>query len=128
MAAYVHSLTNLTGKGDTVASSRNICLYSASAMVWSPNIGTGYPYAGGSPAPPEEVASLLDTNRNGVLDNGDDPYLPYYPGDQYVDWVGISLYNLAYNDNDPNKHQTRPVTPDFIPNQIRGFTHNDTVQ
>jgi hypothetical protein len=22
----------------------------------------------------------------------DDPYSPYYPGDEYVDWVGASLY------------------------------------
>ncbi|KAJ3032011.1 hypothetical protein HDV00_008013, partial [Rhizophlyctis rosea] len=106
MATYVHSLTNLT------------------AMVWSPNIGTGYPYSGDSPASPAELTQILDTNNNGRLDNGDDPYTPYYPGDQYVDWVGISLYNLAYSDS---THQTQPVDPNFIPQQIRGLTLNDSV-
>ncbi|KAJ3281919.1 hypothetical protein HK104_011207 [Borealophlyctis nickersoniae] len=107
MAYYIHTLTNLT------------------AMVWSPNIGTGYPYVGGAVPLLEDMPSL-DTDGNGVLDNGDDPYLPYYPGDEYVDWVGISLYNLAYSDSGPNKHQTLPVTPDFIPNQLHGqdLTHN----
>ena len=34
----------------------------------------------------------MDTNNDGVINNLDDPYLPYYPGDQYVDWVALSLY------------------------------------
>ena len=33
----------------------------------------------------------MDTNGDGVVDNLDDPYLPYYPGDAYVDWVGMSV-------------------------------------
>jgi hypothetical protein len=35
--------------------------------------------------------ALLDTNRNGVLDADDDSLSPYWPGDDYVDWVGVSL-------------------------------------
>ncbi|KAI9009292.1 hypothetical protein DFJ74DRAFT_357788 [Hyaloraphidium curvatum] len=35
---------------------------------------------------------LLDTNGNGVLDPTDNPYTPYFPGREYVDWIGISLY------------------------------------
>lgn len=38
----------------------------------------------------------------GVIDNADDPYLPYYPGDQYVDWVGLSLYNYGQGIADPD--------------------------
>lgn len=34
----------------------------------------------------------LDTVADGVIDTKDDPYTPYYPGDDYVDWVGLSLY------------------------------------
>ncbi|TPX31662.1 mannan endo-1,4-beta-mannosidase [Synchytrium microbalum] len=67
------------------------------AMVWAPNIGTYYPYA--SPTayqqiPPVGTADFkaMDTNSDGVIDEADDPYGPYYPGDDYVDWVGISLY------------------------------------
>ena len=33
----------------------------------------------------------LDTNGNGRLDNEDDPYSPYYPGDAWVDWVFIKV-------------------------------------
>ena len=25
----------------------------------------------------------------------DDPYSPYYPGDEYVDWVGASIYSYG---------------------------------
>jgi hypothetical protein len=35
----------------------------------------------------------MDTNGDGVLDNSDDPFTPYYPGDDMVDWVGISVYS-----------------------------------
>ena len=33
----------------------------------------------------------MDTNGDGVVDNLDDPYEPYYPGDTSVDWVGMSV-------------------------------------
>lgn len=35
---------------------------------------------------------LMDTNNDGKLDGNDDPYSPFYPGDEYVDWVGMSIY------------------------------------
>ncbi|TPX36174.1 hypothetical protein SmJEL517_g01431 [Synchytrium microbalum] len=34
----------------------------------------------------------LDTNKNGVYDTDDNPYTPWWPGAQYVDWIGTSLY------------------------------------
>ena len=34
---------------------------------------------------------VMDTNGDGVVDNLDDPYAPYYPGDTSVDWVGMSV-------------------------------------
>ena len=53
----------------------------------------------------------MDTNKNGVVDTGDgklaevlffskpyfiaDPYGPYYPGDEWVDWVGMSIYHFG---------------------------------
>jgi hypothetical protein len=27
----------------------------------------------------------MDTNKNGKLDKDDDPFSPFYPGDEYVD-------------------------------------------
>ena len=68
---------------------------SATLMVWAPNYGGGYPFSGGeheaeSGSPGHDV---LDTDRNGVLTMADDPYAPYYPGDDVVDWVGMSVYH-----------------------------------
>lgn len=65
------------------------------AMLWAPNNGAGYPFSGGE----YEATSgspdfaLLDTDGDGVLTEQDDPYTPYYPGDDVVDWVGMSLYH-----------------------------------
>jgi hypothetical protein len=66
-----------------------------SAMMWAPNYGGGYPFAGGQyeakPGTPDFEA--LDTDHDGVLTMADDSYAPYYPGDAAVDWVGMSLYH-----------------------------------
>ena len=67
----------------------------ATAMMWAPNYGGGYPYIGGAfeAGAGESRFELLDTNADGVLTMADDPYEPYYPGDDVVDWVGMSLYH-----------------------------------
>ncbi|HUZ03454.1 MAG TPA: hypothetical protein VMU89_24175 [Thermomicrobiaceae bacterium] len=66
-----------------------------SGMLWAPNYGGGYPFSGGAygvkPGTPD--FARLDTNHDGKLDGADDPYTPYYPGDDAVDWVGLSLYH-----------------------------------
>lgn len=62
----------------------------ATIIVWAPNLGHDYPYGQTANIEPNDMA-LLDTNKNGQLDRGDDPYMPYYPGDDYVDWIGISV-------------------------------------
>ena len=68
---------------------------SQSAMVWAPNYGGGYPFSGGSyeAKPGTADFDVLDTNHDGALSMADDPYLPYYPGDDAVDWVGMSVYH-----------------------------------
>lgn len=72
------------------------------AMVWAPNEGGDYPYwpyqkmtkqtyleeKRGT----EEDWILLDTNGDGILFR-DDPYTPFYPGDDVVDWVGMTVYH-----------------------------------
>jgi len=72
----------------------------SSAMLWAPNQGAGYPFKGGTYAasPGSADAIALDTNGDGKVDAADDPYAPYYPGDDAVDWIGVSLYHwgLAY--------------------------------
>ena len=64
-----------------------------------------YPYgqnflgslSGGYPATTVADQTALDTNKNGILDAGDDAFSPYYPGDQYVDWIGVSLCTRLFS-------------------------------
>lgn len=73
----------------------------AAAMVWAPAYGAGYPDAAGGNAtttPGPEAPQLdkrnvpfLDTDGDGEVTEADDPYGPYYPGDDYVDWVGLTM-------------------------------------
>jgi hypothetical protein len=65
------------------------------AMLWAPSYGGGYPFTGGTyaAAPGSADYDALDTNRDGVVDQYDDPYAPYYPGDDAVDWVGMTMYH-----------------------------------
>ncbi|MHA7145302.1 glycoside hydrolase family 26 protein [Arthrobacter sp. TmT3-37] len=66
-----------------------------SAMMWAPNYAGGYPFAGGEfeSLPGSPGFAELDTTGDGALTSFDDPYAPYYPGDDAVDWVGMSLYH-----------------------------------
>ena len=68
-----------------------------SQMLWSPNEGGGYPYRGGpyEARPGTKAFEALDTDDDGELTQRDDPYKPYWPGSQYVDWVGLSLYHFG---------------------------------
>ncbi len=67
------------------------------AVLWAPNYGGGYPYRGGryaaQPGTPDFAA--LDTDGDGALTMADDPYAPYYPGDDAVDWVGLTAYHFG---------------------------------
>ena len=67
----------------------------SSAMIWAPNEGSGYPFSSGAFEAPASSADAkaLDTNGDGALTRTDDPYAPYYPGDDAVDWIGVSLYH-----------------------------------
>ncbi|MEV7605628.1 glycosyl hydrolase [Paenarthrobacter sp. NPDC089322] len=66
-----------------------------SDMMWAPNYGGGYPFSDGQhgvqEGPPQSAA--LDTDGDGSVTAADDPYAPYYPGDDATDWVGMSLYH-----------------------------------
>ncbi|KAJ3329656.1 hypothetical protein HDU76_007461, partial [Blyttiomyces sp. JEL0837] len=74
---------------------------SKTAFIWSPNSGNGYPYHGGAFEPFRNGTAgtkrirILDTDGNGELDASDDPYQPYYPGDDTVDFVGMSIYHYG---------------------------------
>jgi hypothetical protein len=71
-----------------------------SATMWAPAYGGGYPFATGpaavAPSDPATVAldrAALDTDGSGAVTRLDDPYAPYWPGDDAVDWVGLSLFH-----------------------------------
>eukprot|EP00775_Hariotina_reticulata_P009966 gene9966-10121_t len=73
-------------------------------MLWAPNEGSGYPYLGGQYAircsaeafaTPGSDCNQLDTNKDGAITITDDMYTPYYPGDDVVDWVGMSIYHYG---------------------------------
>lgn len=67
----------------------------ATEMLWAPNYAGGYPYEGGAYAaePGTREFEVLDTDRDNQLTENDDPYAPYYPGDDVVDWVGMTIYH-----------------------------------
>jgi hypothetical protein len=103
-------------------------------MVWSPAVGYDYPNIGGAPKLPDGVLPALDTSANGQVGPEDDPYGPYYPGDQFVDWVGISSNWLpvqeppkARNGPPPNGYFVGCVNgnPEFLVNMnSEGTTNN----
>jgi hypothetical protein len=66
-----------------------------SAMMWAPNYGGGYPFSGGKYEAKPGTSSFaeLDTDGDGSVTQADDPYAPYWPGRDSVDWVGMSLYH-----------------------------------
>ncbi len=81
-------------------------------MLWAPSYAGGYPFRGGAyeARPGSEDFELLDTDGDGVLTMWDDAYGPYYPGDAWVDWVGVSLYHWGadhpWGDNEvPEPHK-----------------------
>ncbi|KAJ3360338.1 hypothetical protein HDU91_004663 [Kappamyces sp. JEL0680] len=55
------------------------------AFIWAPNSGNNYPFIMrvGMPVCPKNCPywdPALDTNGDGLFDDHDDPYTPYYPG------------------------------------------------
>lgn len=61
-------------------------------LVWSPTAARDYPFrAPSGTAPSGGALGDLDTDGSGVWDVDDDAYAPYYPGDDVVDWVGLTV-------------------------------------
>jgi hypothetical protein len=66
--------------------------------MWAPNAGKDFPYGVGNytPIAGSYDFTLMDTNHDGILDGRDDAFRPFWPGDEYVDWVGYSVYSWGY--------------------------------
>ena len=90
-------------------------------MVWAPNNGGGYPFAAsGTHLCLKGWCSdfdLLDTNGDGELGMDDDMYAPYYPGDDVVDWVGMTMYH--WGRKAPWGNNTLPEPMAFL-DRVRG--------
>ncbi|TPX37686.1 hypothetical protein SmJEL517_g00555 [Synchytrium microbalum] len=86
-ASFVQLWINVTNAVRAVAPS--------TAMLWSPQILPNGQYSlNPDTTGPINAANmaLLDTNHDGNINSRDDPYTPYWPGTQYVDWIGTSMY------------------------------------
>ena len=62
-----------------------------SAVMWAPAYGGGYPFTVHLRDPADEA--VLDVDLDGAVTRDDDPYAPYWPGADAVDWVGLSLFH-----------------------------------
>lgn len=52
----------------------------------------------------------------------------YYPGDDYVDWVGINIYSVYYHDGDPTKPADQEDPADFLRYIYRKFADRKPIQ
>jgi len=52
----------------------------------------------------------------------------YYPGDKYVDWVGVNLYSVAYFDGDRNRPAYNVNPLDLIRPIYEMFAHRKPIQ
>jgi hypothetical protein len=64
-------------------------------MMWAPNNPSGYPWTQLSTKLADADRLEMDTNKDGLVNENDDPFTPYYPGDQYVDWIGYSVFHFG---------------------------------
>ena len=78
-------------------------------MAWTPNNQFGYPFGGHGST--EADFRLMDTDSNGIIDSDDDPFTPYWPGSDAVDWVGMSNYWWGGLDN--FAHNAVPISSSF---------------
>ena len=44
----------------------------------------------------------------------EEPIAKFYPGDEYVDWVGVNCYSVPYHDNDPRRGALRENPADLL--------------
>lgn len=82
-------------------------------IVWSPAAARDYPFREATSQPPAGVSlESLDTTADGIWNQDDAAYAPYYPGDRFVDWAGLSVYHDPTGDG-PARN-TLPEATGFI--------------
>jgi hypothetical protein len=77
------------------------------SFIWAPNSSNGYPFYGGQ---------FQNDTFMATLSKKSDPFSIYYPGDDYVDWVGLSIYHYGVD----NKRANSIPFPNEFEAYIRG--------
>lgn len=54
--------------------------------------------------------------------------LTYYPGDEYVDWVGVNIYNVIYHNNNLNHRAAHQDPLDLLDYVYRTFADRKPIQ
>ena len=60
-----------------------------------------YPYINCTHPSRAAECKLMDTDNNGQINMWDDMFSPYYPGDDVVDWVGMSVFHFGQVGSNP---------------------------
>lgn len=90
---------------------------SEALMVWAPSYGSGYPFGlaeGRLDSISETDLAKLDTDGDGEITESDDPYEPYYPGDDVVDWVGLTMFYFGKGEATASAGVEVPLTTNEI--------------
>ena len=100
-----------------------------SSTMWAPNYGGGYPFTGGQYTAKRGSAdfAVLDTDGDLSLTMNDDSYAPYFPGDDAVDWAGLSLYHWGNTRPWGNNEVTEPRKfEDMLTGNFVGLAGDDS--
>lgn len=54
--------------------------------------------------------------------------MDYYPGDEYVDWVGVNVYNVVYHNDDINQVATHEDPLELLDYVYDEFSHKKPIQ
>lgn len=95
-----------------------------SGMMWAPSTGGEYPFEGYFKEVSSPDFKALDTNNDGVMDMSDDMYTPFYPGDDVVDWVGLT--NTFFGNAYPFD-RNELAQPNLFIDKIRGGLHSNAL-
>ncbi|TPX36175.1 hypothetical protein SmJEL517_g01430 [Synchytrium microbalum] len=64
--------------------------------------------------------AAMDTNGDGQISFADNPYTPYFPGTDVVDWVGTSMYYWGPYDSTGNYGVNAAVDPNYFVGWMTG--------
>lgn len=97
------------------------------AVVWQPADGAGYPFSQSTRTAEADAGrandAALDTNGDGRLTSDDDPYGPYWPGADAIDWVGLAV--MHYGSSFPFVENERPPVGRLVAQLTGRFSYPD---